>query len=115
MPYIDKSARKIFKKDIDSLTIKIKNLGELKYVISELVGQWAISKNLLSHNYISKIINAVNETTMELYHRLLVPFEGGEISPADDIDSFKKILDSLKFMIGEDAYAKRDLGRPKSK
>ena len=114
MPYIEKATRKIFKKDIDSLSKRIANLGELKYVIGELVGQWIVSKNLFSHSYISKAINAVHETEMELYHRLLVPYEAGEISPDEDIESFQKILEALKFIIGKENYDKRDLGRPKS-
>jgi hypothetical protein len=100
MPYIEKSVRKIFKKDIDSLVEKITNKGELKYVITELVGQWIAHHSLFSYNAISSAISAVTESSMELNRRILAPYAAGEILREEDLDSFQRILKALQYITG---------------
>jgi len=112
MSYIPLNDREKFKDNIKQLTKLTENIGELKYVISELVGSWIIQQKLYSYTGISNVIGAVHDVEIELHRRILAPYEAGKILQIEDLNSFKRILDALKFMIGEKNYVKRDLGRP---
>jgi hypothetical protein len=100
MPYIEHSERKKFRKDIESLAEKITNKGELKYVITELVGQWIAHYSLFSYNAISNAVSAVTESAMELNRRILAPYAAGELLREEDLDSFQKILKALQYITG---------------
>lgn len=102
MPYIDRKDRKKFQKSINELVKLAKNNGELKYIISEFIGGWIAENNLYSYSGISNTISALHEAELELYRRILAPYEMGKIDKSEDLDSFNKILNTLVFITGRE-------------
>lgn len=92
MPYIPKSQRKIYEKELNSLIKILKsnnfNAGDLNYVISTIMGH-----NFNSHPSYAKIndiMGCLESIKSEFYYRLGRPYEEIKLQLNGDIDVFIK-------------------------
>ena len=73
MPYIKKEAREYFENEIDRLSSKIQNTGELNYIIYSLLCR--LSKDKPSYRLYSALLAELECCKLEFYRKKVVPYE----------------------------------------
>lgn len=96
MPYIKKERRLLFDKNIRQLSETITEKGDLNYVICELVGQLCLKDGGLGYTTTSNWIDGVHGAERELTRRLLNAYENLKVCQNSDVESFTKLLESMK-------------------
>lgn len=104
MPYIKKEDRRrlIDFKHYSTFTPNIwemRGAGELNYMISALVEVY-MSQHGKSYQTMNDIMGAMEGAKMELYRRVVVPYENGKIIDNGDIYDFAKSSDDGNVDIG---------------
>lgn len=95
MPYIKKEERTM-KYVINELLNHIKAKGDLNYVICEIVGQLCLRDGGLGYTSTSNWIDGVHGAERELTRRLLGPYEDLKAKQNGDVESFIKLLETMK-------------------
>lgn len=101
MPYININNRKRMYKHILALVEEVQNIGELKYVICELVGHWILKINKFSRQSRESAILAVHQAELELQKRIIDPYDFPITEKDDDLKSFAKIGEKMKWITGK--------------
>lgn len=81
---------------IEELVAHIKVKGDLNYTICELVGQLCLRDGGLSYTSTSNWIDGVHGAERELTRRLLGPYEDLKAEQNGDVESFVKLLETMK-------------------
>lgn len=84
MPYIASRIRSLLDKEIHDLAMKINHAGELNYTITKLCHLVA-GKETRSYNTFNKIIGVLECVKLELYRRIVVPYEDEKIEENGDV------------------------------
>ena len=87
MPYIDKEKRAIINAG-NSPT----DPGELNYAITVLVDKYLVAKGGPRYVYLNEIIGAMECAKLELYRRIIGPYEDKKIKIAGDVYSSREYL-----------------------
>lgn len=95
MPYTKDEDRKM-RELIPQLVELIKVKGDLNYTICELVGQLCLRDGGLSYTSTSNWIDGVHGAERELTRRLLGPYEDLKAKQNGDVESFVKLLETMK-------------------
>lgn len=95
MPYTKQEDRTM-KEVIGELIDHIKMKGDLNYTVCEIVGQLCLRDGGLSYTNTSNWIDAVHGAERELTRRLLGPYEDLKIQQNGDVESFVKLLKTMK-------------------
>ncbi len=82
MPYIKPELRSAILLDPESIT----NAGELNYYISTLINHY-INTNGKSYAVVNEVIGALECTKLELYRRVIAPYEDIKIEENGDVYS----------------------------
>lgn len=95
MPYIKQEDRTMTSL-IEELINHVKVKGDLNYVICEIVGQLCLRDGGLSYTSTSNWIDGVHGAERELTRRLLGPYEDLKTLQNGDVESFVKLLETMK-------------------
>jgi hypothetical protein len=96
MPYTLQKDRDMLRQIIPHLAEAVKVKGDLNYLICELVGQLCLRDGGLSYTSTSNWIDGVHGAERELTRRLLGPYEDLKSSQNGDVESFVKLLETMK-------------------
>jgi len=80
MPYIKRDARIRLDQTGDPETV-----GELNYEISKLVNHYLIRKGEFRYEYLNEVIGALECAKLEMYRRVVVPYEEKKLAESGDI------------------------------
>ena len=95
MPYTleeNRTMRDLISQIVDHINAK----GDLNYTICELVGQLCLRDGGLSYTSTSNWIDGVHGAERELTRRLLGPYEDLKCKQNSDVESFVKLLETMK-------------------
>lgn len=95
MPYTKQEDRTM-KEVIAELVDHIKVKGDLNYTICELVGQLCLRDGGISYTSTSNWIDGVHGAEREMTRRLLGPYEDLKAEQNGDVESFVKLLETMK-------------------
>jgi hypothetical protein len=84
MPYIPQERRPEFDNLLDEALHKIENHGELNYVISTIAWEYVLGRKL-SYTEMQHVIGTLECVKMEMYRRMLSPYEDAKIAENGDI------------------------------
>lgn len=84
MPYIEKKDRQHFDLHIDAISPDIDTPGELNYIITRLMHKYLDRKTVRYHN-LNELIGAIECAKLELYRRIVGPYEDQKIQQYGDI------------------------------
>ena len=99
MPYIEMNERNRMFSLIRKLAEQIENIGQLKYVLCELIGQYILKVGKFSRQERMRPIQAANEVANELHNRIIEPYDW-PIQPQEDLKSFVEIDEKMKWILG---------------
>jgi len=85
MPYITKEARTRLDQGG-----KPKTTGELNYTISRVVDDYLLQKGELRYEYLNEVMGALECAKLELYRRVIVPYEDTKLAESGDIYQIPK-------------------------
>ena len=96
MPYIKQDVRDTLNDDITRLSTKIHNIGDLNYCISMLIKRF-LGKNY-HYNNLNACIGVLECAKLELYRRVVSPYEDKKIRKNGDLrlDCKETILKKIK-------------------
>ncbi len=85
MPYIESLDRVHFEHAINDLVVKLTpdRAGDINYVISSIV--WRVLKRKLNYQNANTVIGVLESLKLELYRRLVVPYEDKKIQENGDV------------------------------
>lgn len=95
MPYTlkeDRTMQDLIGQIVDHIKVK----GDLNYTICELVGQLCLRDGGLSYTSTSNWVDGVHGAERELTRRLLGPYEDLKAKQNGDVESFIKLLETMK-------------------
>lgn len=75
MPYITQEARKA----LDTGDVPAEVAGELNYLITQLVYDY-IKRNGKSYSVLNEVVGVLECAKLELYRRVIVPYENSKLS-----------------------------------
>jgi hypothetical protein len=84
MPYIKKEDREKFDKDLELLSCNIKNVGEMNYVITMLIGDF-IKTNGECYNTLNSVVGVLECAKLELYRKKVSKYEDKKIEENGDV------------------------------
>jgi hypothetical protein len=87
MPYIPQDRRPVFSKDIDSLVSKIKNEGELNYVMTMLARGYVGAHTYKSYSLLNAVVGVFESAKAEFQRRVVNPYENSKIHQNGDVFS----------------------------
>ena len=96
MPYTKQGDRENLRGIIPALIENIKVKGDLNYTICEIVGQLCLRDGGLGYTTTSNWIDGVHGAERELTRRLLGPYEDLKASQNGDVESFTKLIETMK-------------------
>ena len=84
MPYIKQEDRHFFDEKISFNNIAIQTPGELNYFLSKIVDHY-ISAHGKNYNSINDVIGVLECTKLELYRRIVAPYEDSKMQQNGDV------------------------------
>ena len=84
MPYIKPEDKPQFEDSIQTLANKLRNPGDINYVITKLVQLYVKNKGLKYEN-LNQVVGALECCKLELYRRLIGPYEDTKIVENGDV------------------------------
>jgi len=88
MPYIDKESKDDFKYKISYAGRSIETPGELNYMITKIVNDY-IASHGKSYAILNEVIGALECSKLELYRRIIAPYEDIKIDQNGDVYTIK--------------------------
>jgi hypothetical protein len=85
MPYINSNRRKAFKSALGDLQAQIEGAGDLNYVISKLCKRYVQIREPITYSLLNEIIGVLESAKMELFRRMVAPYEDVKIQEHGDI------------------------------
>lgn len=95
MPYIRPGSRIqiALRQDRGDIVGGAKTPGDLNFIISELVMKYVINTNgKVSYTKMNEVVGVLECAKLELYRRVLAPYEDDKIEENGDIDSYAETL-----------------------
>jgi len=80
MPYIDAEARSRLDRGGRPATP-----GELNYAVTKIVDEYLIQKGGIRYTHVNEVIGALECAKLELYRRVVAPYEDEKIIKAGDV------------------------------
>ena len=74
MPYINQDSRQVYDSCADALAERVTGIGDLNYVLTTLVLKWAERQDM-SYGLLNAIIGVFECAKLEMYRRILTPYE----------------------------------------
>jgi len=85
MPYIKQEQREGLDSNIETLAYKIRDVGELNYVISSLAGRIAKRQPRFNYAMLSSIRAEITDAADEFYRRVMAPYEDNKRQQNGDV------------------------------
>lgn len=86
MPYISQKRRV----DVFNLNLDVETAGELNYMFTEIALKYFNERR--NYQAINDIIGALEACKLELYRRLVVPYENEKIKENGDIHTYRQLV-----------------------
>lgn len=88
MPYVDKATRLDLKDKFVDNGRSIQNAGELNYFITKVVDEYIISHGK-NYQILNEVIGVLECAKLELYRRVVSPYEDEKIQLNGDVYEFR--------------------------
>ncbi len=89
MPYIDAESRCKFEEDLKNLSQNIMSVGEMNYCITILIAKFLEDitevEGKVSYHHYNQLIGVLECAKLELYRRLVAPYEDIKITDNGDV------------------------------
>jgi hypothetical protein len=89
MPYINSQDREKFEEDLKNLSQNIISIGEMNYCISLLISNFIDDvhnvEGKVSYHHYNELIGVLECAKLELYRRLVAPYEDIKITDNGDV------------------------------
>jgi len=89
MPYIDAEGRGKFEEDLKNLSQNIMSVGEMNYCITMLISNFVDDvhkvEGKVSYHHYNQLIGVIECAKLELYRRLVTPYEDIKITDNGDV------------------------------
>lgn len=87
MPYISREARDRLDQGSNP-----ENAGELNYTISRIVDNYLLQKGEIRYEYLNEVMGALECAKLEIYRRMIVPYEDTKLAESGDIYQTMKLI-----------------------
>jgi hypothetical protein len=91
MPYIKQERR-----DAICAGARPQDAGELNFAITVLVDNYLSDKGAIRYGHLNEVIGAIDCAKLELYRRVLAPYEDQKIQENGDVYSSRPSLESRR-------------------
>ena len=95
MPYIKPSDRKPIDDSVKELADKLNNAGEFNYAFTSLLHLY-LDKDRLRYQYLNEMIGMLECCKMELYRKVIAPYEDTKIAENGDVMILQFLRDLSK-------------------
>jgi hypothetical protein len=85
MPYIQKNSRRWFDEALEELRQGLGPVGELNYCVTKLCIGWVKEHGGMSYDNLNAAIGALESAKLELYRRVVAPYENSKLAEHGDV------------------------------
>jgi len=92
VPYIKKNDRKKIDNAVEDLSKLLGNAGEFNYAFTSLIHHYLNGSGKMRYQYLNEMIGMLECCKLELYRKILVPYENEKIITNGDVEIIECLL-----------------------